>query len=258
MRIGFVFVLSFFLLAGPAKVRAADSPYRLSFAVDVPLLVIGIGTSLAGNVRYAGMEARSELPDKNRLLPWDRPFAGNRNRSADLASDWMSLAIIVPFAWEGYNWKTGKSDAGEVATFLLTAVEVGFLQSGLNLLVRSARLWPRPELYSSGADLSRGEAWGSFYSGHTSAAFALAVFSGMWFEAKNPESSLVPVVWGVSLASAALVGGLRIWAGKHYPSDVLAGAAIGSLSSFAVLRLHRSSHVSLAALPGYLGFAVRF
>lgn len=160
---------------------------------------------------------------------------------ADRASDWMSLAIALPFAWEGYNWKTGKSDAGEVATFLLTAVEIGFLQNGMNLLVRSLRLWPRPELYSSGADISRGEAWGSFYSGHTSAAFALAVFGGMWFDAKNPGSSLSPVVWSVSLASASLVSVLRVWAGKHYPSDVLAGAAIGSLSSFAVLRLHRLS-----------------
>lgn len=258
MRIGFVLVLSFFLLAGSVKVHAADSPYGISLSVDVPLLVLGIGTSLAGNVRYAGMEARSELPDKDRLLLWDRPFAGNRNRIADRTSDWMSLAIVLPFAWEGYNWKTGKSDAGEVATFLLTALEIGFLQNGMNLLVRSARLWPRPELYSSKADISRGESWGSFYSGHTSAAFALAVFSGMWFEAKNPGSSLSPVVWGVSLASAALVGALRIWAGKHYPSDVLAGAAIGSLTGFAVLRLHHQSHVSLTALPGYLGIAVRF
>ncbi len=258
MRAGFFFVLAFVLLADLAEVCAADSPFGLSLKTDVPLLALGMGTSLAGNVLYAGMEARSELTDKDRLLPWDRPFAGNRNRIADRASDWMSLALLLPFAWEGYNWKTGKSDAGEAATFLVTAVEIGFLQNGLNLLVRSARLWPRPELYSSGADLSRGEAWGSFYSGHASAAFALAVFSGMWFDAKNPGSSLSPVVWGVSLTSAALVGGLRIWAGKHYPSDVLAGAAIGSLSSFAVLRLHRSSNVSLAALPGYLGIAVRF
>ncbi len=258
MRAGFFFVLAFVLLADLAEVCAADSPFGLSLKTDVPLLALGMGTSLAGNVLYAGMEARSELPDKDRLLPWDRPFAGNRNRIADRASDWMSLALLLPFAWEGYNWKTGKSDAGEAATFLVTAVEIGFLQNGLNLLVRSARLWPRPELYSSGADLSRGDAWGSFYSGHASAAFALAVFSGMWFDAKNPGSSLSPVVWGVSLTSAALVGGLRIWAGKHYPSDVLAGAAIGSLSSFAVLRLHRSSNVSLAALPGYLGIAVRF
>ncbi len=258
MRVGFVFVLAFFLFADLSKGYAADSPYGISLETDLPLLVLGIGASLAGNVRYAGMEPRSELPDKDRLLPWDRPFAGNRNRIADRASDWMSLAIALPFAWEGYNWKTGKSDAGEVATFLLTAVEIGFLQNGLNLLVRSIRLWPRPELYSSEADISRGEAWGSFYSGHASAAFSLAVFSGMWFDAKNPGSSLSPVVWSVSLASASLVSVLRVWAGKHYPSDVLAGAVIGSLSSFAVLRLHRTSRVSLSALPGYLGVAVSF
>lgn len=258
MRVIPVFVLAFILCEAPAPLFAETAPYRTSLAVDVPLLVAGVGVSVFGNVRYAGMEARSELPDKEDLWACDRPFAGQKNRAADLASDWMSLAIAVPFAYEGYSFFAGKSDGGEVATFFLSAFEIGCIQNGLNLLVRSARLHPRPELYASGADLSRGEAWGSFYSGHTSAAFALAVFSGMWFEAKNPESSLIPAVWGVSLSAAAAVGVLRVWAGKHYPSDVLAGAAVGSLTGYAVLRAHRSSAVSVAALPGYLGVSVRF
>ncbi len=236
---------------------SSQPPYSLKLKTDLSLLALGIGTSIWGSVRYHDMEPRSELPAKSELLLWDRPFAGNHNRNADKVSDWMRLAILLPFAWEGYNWATDKSDGEEVATFLVTAVEIGLLQNGLNLLVRSFRLWPRPELYAD-ADKDRGEAWGSFYSGHASAAFSLAVFSGMWFEEKNPESPWVPVVWSVSLSSATLVGVLRIWAGKHYPTDVVAGAFVGSLTSFAVLKLHETERVSLTALPGYIGFSVRF
>ena len=243
---------------GASPSFAEEKTFAWNAKTDVPLLVLGTGVSLWGSLRYADMEPRRDLPDKSELLPWDRPFAGNKNKVTDRISDWMSLGILLPFAWEGYNWATDKSDAGEVCVFLLSAVEIGLWTSGINLLLRSSRFWPRPELYASGADLERGEAWGSFYSGHTSAAFALAVFSGMWYDAKNPNSPYAPLVWSVSLSAAASVGVLRIWAGKHYPTDVLAGALVGSLGSFAVLRLHRSSRVSLVALPGYLGASVRF
>ncbi len=37
----------------------------------------------------------------------------------------------------------------------------------------------------------------------------------------------------------ALTGYLRIRAGKHYPSDVLAGYALGALIGYAVPALHR-------------------
>lgn len=236
----------------------ARSPYALSWNVDAPIVILGIGTSLFGNYRYSQMEARSALPDKEKLLPWDRPFAGTKNRTADKVSDLASLAIVVPFAFEGYEWAAGKTFDGELSAFFVTAAEIAFLQNGLNLLVRSSRLWPRPELYHSGSDKSRGEAWGSFYSGHVSAAFSLAVFSGMWFEGKYPDSPWTPAVWGTSMSLAAGVGALRIWAGKHYPTDVLVGAVAGSLTSFVVLKLHRSPSVSIVALPGYLGVRKSF
>ena len=102
--------------------------------------MLGTGVSLWGSLRYADMEPRRDLPDKSELLPWDRPFAGNKNKVTDRISDWMSLGILLPFAWEGYNWATDKSDAGEVCVFLLSAVEIGLWTSGINLLLRSSRL----------------------------------------------------------------------------------------------------------------------
>lgn len=251
--------LSLLGLISSAHSRTADrSPYVLTLRVEAPLLLLGIGTSLWGSYRYSQMEPKRSLPDKKNLLPWDRPFAGTRSCAADKASDMIALAAILPFAFEGYEWASGKTPDGEFSAFLVTAAEIAFLQNGMNLLVRSARFWPRPELYRSGSDKSRGEAWGSFYSGHVSAAFSLAVFSGMWFGEKFPDSPWAPAVWGTSLSLACGMGALRIWAGKHYPSDVLAGALAGSLASFVVLKLHRSASTALVALPGYFGIRKSF
>lgn len=60
----------------------------------------------------------------------------------------------------------------------------------------------------------------SFPSGHTSSSFAAAV---VFFRQ-------LPKKWGVpALVLAILIGFSRIYVGVHYPTDVLAGMAVGTL-----------------------------
>jgi membrane-associated phospholipid phosphatase len=72
----------------------------------------------------------------------------------------------------------------------------------------------------------------SFFSGHTTLAFSVAVSAGTI--ASMRDYKLAPVIWGVGLTSAAATGYLRIAADKHYVTDVLVGAAVGSAFGFAV------------------------
>jgi undecaprenyl-diphosphatase len=66
----------------------------------------------------------------------------------------------------------------------------------------------------------------SFPSGHTGNAFALAtVISNQYPRLR------IPLYLG-----ATLVGISRIYLGRHYPSDVLVGAAIGTLTATEVVR----------------------
>ena len=61
----------------------------------------------------------------------------------------------------------------------------------------------------------------SFPSGHTSSTFALATVVTNYYGKK----------WGIPLyAFAGLVGVSRIEKGRHWPSDILAGAALGYIS----------------------------
>jgi len=67
----------------------------------------------------------------------------------------------------------------------------------------------------------------SFYSGHTTLAFVVATASGTVATMRGYR--LAPVVWGAGLTLATGVGYLRIAADKHYFSDVVTAAVIGSI-----------------------------
>jgi membrane-associated phospholipid phosphatase len=102
----------------------------------------------------------------------------------------------------------------------------------------------------------------SMPSGHTTAAFALATALTL----RYPK----PYVYIPAYAWAAVVGYGRMYWGLHYPSDVLAGALLGTASAFAIhmiapqiskLReqiLGRDIGIQLAAAPTALSLRVTF
>jgi membrane-associated phospholipid phosphatase len=67
----------------------------------------------------------------------------------------------------------------------------------------------------------------SFFSGHTNLAFVIATSSGTVATLRGYR--LAPLVWGAGLTMAATTGYLRIAADKHYFSDVMTAAIIGSI-----------------------------
>jgi membrane-associated phospholipid phosphatase len=103
----------------------------------------------------------------------------------------------------------------------------------------------------------------SFYSSHSSFAFALAVSSGTI--ASMRRYRWAPAVWAAGLLSAASVGYLRIAADKHYLTDVLVGATMGSAFGFVVPYVfhggERPASVAVVPTPGggsQLVFVSRF
>jgi membrane-associated phospholipid phosphatase len=84
--------------------------------------------------------------------------------------------------------------------------------------------------YGGGSQKSRDNI--SFYSGHTSLAFSLAVSSGTIATMRGYR--LAPVIWGTGLAIAASAGYFRLAADYHYLTDVIAGAVIGSAFGFGI------------------------
>lgn len=261
--------VALFVSFGATSLRAEPvRHYELSWSRDLQLTVFAALSSVYGNYRYSQMDVVSDenLVDKSRLLPWDRPVAGRYDGVADKVSDWAAVLGVAPLALAGYSWYGGDATGYDFAAYTLMFAQSLALQNGLDLLVRSTQLWPRPYIYATegeGAEKARearGEAYGSFFSGHASAAFSIAVFTGEWFSEVYPNSPYKGIVWASALSAAGMVGVLRIAAGKHYPTDVVVGALAGTGISLSVIRLHKAKNerVSLVAGPNTLGVAVKF
>lgn len=244
------------LAALPAPSRAA-STFELG-AADAAWIPVALGLQGAAQYRYHTMDPvqPSEL-DRNDLWAFDRPLAGTWSPGAALASDlliypWVAapLALSSLEAWRGQGaWKHVLSEA-------VVYSEALAISSALCLIVRSTRVHPRPYQFGDEAPASarkKGEAAGSFYSGHSSTAFLVATWLAYTYPRRNPDFNHEGLLWAGALGYAATVAGLRVAAGKHFPSDVVAGAAAGILLGWAAPSLRMGGgdgkSAELRALP---------
>jgi len=104
----------------------------------------------------------------------------------------------------------------------------------------------------------------SFFSGHTSVAFAMAVAAGT--HAEMTEHAFKNWTWGLGLTLATATAYLRIASDHHYFTDVLMGALTGSLVGASVPRLRarfqaafqRDADLRLTPLPSGLAAQLKW
>ena len=257
------------LVVLPMMLWAAEPEphYDISWSKDMPVTFFSAFTAVFGSYRYSQMEKPEpgDYRQVSELLPWDRPVAGRYDESVDKVSKWAAALGVAPLALAGYSYGVGDASGRDIAGFSLMFVQALALQSGINLMVRSMEFWPRPYIYAEGgagarkAESAEAEAYGGFFSGHASAAFTVAVFTGEWFGEFYPQSPYRGVVWALALSAAGLEGVLRVAAGKHFWSDVAAGALVGTGVSLAVIQVHKkhNDRVHLWAGLGAVGLTVR-
>lgn len=251
-RIGKTVLAAFLLVHLSGKPRAQPTqapapplphaPFEAGWG-DAGYVAAALGLQAWAHVRYNDMPATtaSQL-DREDLWFMDRWAAGNFSEPAALASDILIVPLVAaPLVMSGVDVRSSGAGWGPFLTEALVYSEALALSSSLNLLVRSTRIHPRPFTYGSDAPASeqrKGEASGSFYSGHANASFLAATYLAYTHGLRNPDSPLAPALWVGALGYATTVAGLRVAAGKHFPSDILVGAAAGAGFGWLFPRLH--------------------
>jgi membrane-associated phospholipid phosphatase len=166
-----------------------------------------------------------------RALRWSNP--GLARKASNVFS--YGLAPLVGIGVGGLvAWGDGHS--GNMPVDALIIAEASMLAVNLNQIIKFAFGRERPDVHARtpeerAALASNGDNL-SFYSGHTTFAFALATSAGTVTSMRHYR--LAPVIWVTGMTLAATSGYFRIAADRHYASDVLTGALVGSLVGFAV------------------------
>jgi membrane-associated phospholipid phosphatase len=136
------------------------------------------------------------------------------------------------------------------------SLETALLVTAVPRLVKLQVQRIRPYVYNPDAPMQSkltAEAKRSFFSGHTTSAFATAVFISGVYSDYFPKSAWKPYVWSASLLMASTIGYFRFESGKHFPTDIITGAVVGGGIGFIIPYLHRTSKKNLSLIPASTG-----
>lgn len=256
----------------PTQGSAQPRPFPYSLGSrDVILLPLGVGLmaldrALVGKASPLSPDAFADLTpasvnrfDRRGARSWSPAWEDRSDLARNGLLAAAAAATLLPPAATG-RWR-------EAAVMGVLFAETGLLLQGATGSLKGMLDRRRPWLYNSAltpgarAELAREagvDAHRSFPSGHASSAFALAVLlPTLWTDVRG-RSAGSDALWAVSLSAASFAAYARVAAGQHYPTDVLAGAALGAGIGYLIPALHRgpaSERVQVAAGPA--GIRVR-
>ena len=139
--------------------------------------------------------------------------------------------IVTFILFMAYILYHNRSRGKAVALFIFVSVGLNFT---INRLVKFFVMRPRP-----GADpLIHDIVWqleglgptSSFFSGHVSCSFSLALFASLYF--KNKFFTIAIFFWAIVVSYS------RIYVGKHYPLDIIVGAFFGLITGWIAYLLY--------------------
>lgn len=209
-----------------------DSPTRPVFESDAPTR-LDVTLVLSAGVLWT----QSEFIIKDDLAPktprWTTPGALDttmRNwllwqnpKTAGRISNYLFRGLFVP----SVLWTPLLISKDQYASRLMIGSEALFYNAMLNQAVKFAVGRQRPSSYFN--DIPRrkgGDEYLSFYSGHSAISFGIATSTAYLLSDTYPRQDWI--IWSSAFVLASSVAYLRVAADRHYFTDVLVGAVIGS------------------------------
>ena len=233
----------------PARVAAQDkggSPYKTDAALELSLSGAAIVTTALLPMLFVpdALDAPAcGACDISTINAFDRPVTGYYNKTARTISDIaVGTLIVSPFVFTAID--TLALDGGGLSAFASDATvltETFAAQLALMQIVKHIAQRPRPFTYNPDADADKKldfDSTLSFYSGHSSSAFSMAIAYAITYQERHPDDPKRFLVWGGELSLAALTATMRVSAGKHFWSDVITGALVGTAFGVLIPTLH--------------------
>lgn len=245
-------LLIIFIISIVFNITSSSQVYKLNLKEEA--IHIGVGTSLS--IIAQVIQNNNDVPsvedvmnlDRNQVWFFDRGATlNNSTRAQDLSDMLLYGSATLPFI----TYFSKKCRVDGVATAVM-ALETLLYVNGVTQLTKGLTQRYRPSLYNDEIAISDKLNSGSrksFFSGHASATSAYAFLSARIITDVHPDMKHKWAVWTLASTIPAVVGYLRYEAGKHFPTDVMLGYAVGAVIGYGIPEIHLSNQLEI----GFVG-----
>lgn len=230
-------LIAFILLFSSFNVRAQ---FSLDAGTDMIILPLGIVLSSVGNIMTYESEPLT-TDDFTGIDHLNIPFYDRWNTVYDPTYAQISDILMAMQFLSPLTYSFGAEYKSQFQTNAIMYLETMSLNYGLNSITKALVGRMRPFSYDTATIenvLYDYDTRYSFYSGHSSTAFASAVFNIIILTSQGGGLNKTLGVT-LNLVNATAIATLRVLAAKHFLSDVLVGAIIGSGIAYVTTELHK-------------------
>lgn len=261
----FIIMISYISLSAQYVDEHGHShPYELDFKEELKYFGVGgLGFGLAYYLRKNTdllTEDFINALDSDGINSLDRYAVSQNSSTARSLSNYItfgSFTVPVFFLAE----KHCRGSIGDIAIMWL---EANIITLAITDVLKYSVKRTRPYAYNDEVSIEEKLSLNtrlSFISGHASFAASNSFFGAKVFTDHYPDSKLKPYVWTVAAILPAISAFNRVKAGRHFPTDVMVGYAVGATMGILVPELHRvdsEAHQHLTISPYGNGVHVLF
>jgi Membrane-associated phospholipid phosphatase len=238
--------------------RTEKRIYKFDWKKDLIIAGSGIGLSILGEIATGNVNP-STLAEVNALDPMDvNGFdRGAITNDSETARDISDVILYSSFSLPAIAYFLPKCRFEGVSIGLM-AVEAVLLTNGVTNITKGLARRTRPLVYNANNSIEERMLSGSrlsFFSGHTSVTTAMFFLAGSVITDVHPNMKNKYLVWTAAATIPAAVAYLRFEGGKHFPTDVITGYAVGGAIGYLIPRLHKQKKENKKLRIGTYGLA---
>ncbi|MCE5252227.1 phosphatase PAP2 family protein [bacterium] len=247
-----LFLLGLLLYPSGSCYGDTRKPFDLGVKKEVLFLTAGAGLEIA---RQYSLD-HSSSPNLSRANPGDIPAIDRFTRKyySTSADSWSYVTIkpdnLLPMLTPVLTMALSRKGSWYyLVTSAVLYAEASLIVNSATDIAKNTFGRYRPYVYNDAVPLERRTSLAgtkSMWSGHAANAFQGAVLGGYMFQKYNPGSRWTKPVWCIGLPCATATAVLRVRAGQHFPTDVVVGAAFGSLCGWFIPWMHIENHTALS------------
>ena len=261
-----IFLLALFCLMHLAHVKAQEKKDKQEFPYELKLkrdLMIG-GVSFASILIPVTLPGDKSGPDKDIVLTttpdeiniidrfatnYYNPKLNDIREDYELVINAAGVGSFVTYALLGEQKDQRFSNMMTLGAIYLegTLLAHGIMYSAKTYIDRR-----RPYTYNTDLPIHQRTSTNanmSFISGNATTVFYNSVFISKVFSDLYPNSKFKNYIWAGTMGLAVTSGAFSVFCGKHYPTDVMAGALVGGLCGYLIPEIHKKSNGNLAVIP---------